>query len=70
MSKNGISIKKKNIPEGWSIESIDFVNKLLHRNPKNRLGFNSINELKNHVWLINFPWKELEKKTIKSPYSH
>lgn len=42
MSKHSCHIKKDEIPEGWSIESADFVNKLLHRNPNNRLGFNSV----------------------------
>ncbi|MCQ2821624.1 MAG: protein kinase, partial [archaeon] len=37
MSKQA-QIKMNEIPEGWSIESADFVNKLLQRKPANRLG--------------------------------
>jgi serine/threonine protein kinase len=32
-------IKKSEIPEGWSIEAADFVNKLLQRRPMMRLGW-------------------------------
>lgn len=68
MSKHSASIKKDSIPEGWSIQSADFVNKLLHRNPNNRLGSNSISEIKNHPWLKDFPWEKLEKRQLVSPY--
>ena len=33
------AIKKNEIPEGWSIEAADFVNKLIQRRPKARLGW-------------------------------
>ena len=33
------AIKKQDIPEGWSIEAADFVNKLIQRRPKARLGW-------------------------------
>ncbi len=35
-------ISKKDIPEGWSIESADFANKLLQRKPIERLGWGGI----------------------------
>jgi protein kinase A len=34
-----VVIKKKEIPEGWSIEIADFINKLLQRRPIVRLGW-------------------------------
>ena len=34
-----VLIGKKIIPEGWSIEAADFVNKLLQRKPIERLGW-------------------------------
>ena len=46
---------------------IDFLNKLIISNTKNRIGYNSINELKNHKWFNGFNWNKLENKKIKSP---
>ena len=44
-----IHIKKCDIPEGWSVESADFINKCLSRNPATRLGSSGgTDELKQH----------------------
>lgn len=32
------------------------------RNPNNRLGFNGIEEIKNHPWMVTIDWKKLAKK--------
>ena len=53
-------IKKSDIPEGWSIEAADFINKLIQRKPMLRLGWGGAHELKNHSWLRDFPWKLLK----------
>ena len=37
---NQIQIKKDEIPEDWSLEAADFINRLLQRKPINRLGLN------------------------------
>ena len=37
-----VIIKKKEIPEGWSVEAADFANKLLQRKPVERLGWAGI----------------------------
>ena len=52
-------IKKSDIPEGWSIEAADFINKCLARKATNRLGFNGNKEVKAHPWFSNFSWKKL-----------
>ena len=39
-------IRSGNIPEGWSKESADFINKLIQRKPKNRLGLNGPEKVK------------------------
>lgn len=44
------------IPEDWSIEAGDFINKLIKRKPENRLGYNGIEEIKNHPWLNGLNW--------------
>lgn len=35
-----VYIKKNEIPEGWSLEGADFINRLIERKPASRLGFN------------------------------
>ena len=55
-------ISEKELPMGWSLESMDFVNKLLKRNKESRLGFNGIDELKKHEWLRNVNWRKLARK--------
>ena len=35
-----VQLKKDEVPEGWSLEAADFVNKLIQRKPGNRLGYN------------------------------
>lgn len=57
------------MPNGWSFEAADFVNRLIMRAPGARLGIKSgVKEIKAHPWLFNFPWAELEGKKIKSPF--
>lgn len=63
-----VSLRKQDIPEGWSMEAADFINKLLERRPQNRLGFNGPLEVKNHVWLRGFPWPRLLEKKLQSPF--
>ena len=52
------------LPDGYSNEAADFINKLIQRKPKNRLGKNSIKEVINHPWLKGFDWEELKKKKL------
>ena len=63
-----IQLRKTEIPEGWSLEAADFVNKLLQRNPSNRLGVNGAHEVKNHAWLRNVQWQKVFEKTLDSPF--
>ena len=61
-------IKKNEIPQGWSIEAADFVNKLIQRRPIMRLGWVGPQEVRNHTWLRDFPWDKLLKGELKSPF--
>lgn len=63
---NQVQVKKHEIPEGWSLESADFINRLIQRKPINRLGSNGAIELKSHDWLKNFNWLKLSKKRIEA----
>lgn len=51
----------------YSSNCFDFLNKLITTDYKKRIGFQGINELKNHKWFNGFDWNKFEKKKIKSP---
>ena len=59
-----IKLTKKNIPENYSIEIGDFINKLLKRNMKKRLGNKGIDEIINHPWLEDVQWETIESKLL------
>ena len=61
-------LKSDDIPEDWSNESMDFINQLLQRKPKKRLGFNGVGEIKNHPWMKNMDWESLSKKLMEAPF--
>ena len=62
-------IKRNEIVKGWSMESRDFINKLIKRKPEQRLGCrDGIKELKEHYWLKYYPWNELENKILPGPF--
>ena len=68
--KSRIKLNKINkIKSNYSIELFNFVNGLLKKNIKNRLGYRDIDELMNHPWFNGFNWEKLEKKQIISPFN-
>ena len=62
-----IKINYKNI-KNYSKNCIDFLNKLIISDPRKRIGFKDINELKSHSWFIGYDWNNLEKKKLDSPF--
>lgn len=63
-----VQIKKHEIPEGWSLEAADFVNRLIQRKPANRLGLNGPVEVKAHPWMKDYPWEKLINKELEPPF--
>ena len=63
-----IKLTKKNIPENYSITMGDFINKLLKRNPEERLGNKNIEEIINHPWFEGVDWEIIELKLFNSDY--
>ena len=63
-----IQITGKTLPKNWSIESADFINKLIMRKPNKRLGFKGIEYIKEHPWIKYFNWKDLYCQKIKAPF--
>ena len=63
-----IKLTKKNIPENYSVTMGDFINKLLKRNSKERLGNKNIEEILNHPWFEGVDWEIIESKFVDSKY--
>ena len=61
-------IDENDLPDGFCIEIADFINRLIQRKPKNRLGKNNINEVIEHPWFDDFDWENVKKKKIKAPF--
>ena len=57
------------IVNNYSKSCIDFMNDLLKSDYKKRIGYNNINELKNHSFFKGFNWIKFEKKQIISPFN-
>jgi len=60
-------IRHQQVPKNWSLESVDFTNRLIQRKPANRLGKDGISELKDHDWFKEFDWNSLMNRKLKSP---
>ncbi|CAD8045463.1 unnamed protein product [Paramecium sonneborni] len=56
-------VQIQNSNEGWSNESIDFINLLIQRKPQNRLI-----KPRQHKWFKNFPFELLVQKKLKAPF--
>ena len=63
-----VQVKKNMVPQGWSIESADFINRLLQRKPANRLGLRGPTEVKEHPWFKGYDWKNLYLGNLKAPF--
>ena len=62
-------INEDNIAQGWSQESVDFINKLLERKDSKRLGYkDGAKELMKHHWLKYYPQDKLKSKTLLAPF--
>ena len=67
LSKQVVLLKEQ-MPKGWSLESADFINRLLQRKPNKRLGLRGATEIKEHSWFKYYPWKDLYLQKLKSPF--
>jgi len=61
--KNSINLTISN--ENYIFKKIQ----MLQRKPANRLGYNGINEIKEHPWLKYYPWRDLFEKNFEAPFS-
>ena len=63
-----VQVKKGMVPQGWSFESADFINRLIQRKPANRLGLRGPTEVKEHLWFKDYDWKNLYCGKLISPF--
>ena len=63
-----VVVHRQEVPQGWSLEAADFINKLIQRKPGNRLGSNGPEEVKAHPWFASIKWGALHEKTIPAPF--
>ena len=61
-------ISREELPDDWSENSRDFINLLLQRKPKKRLGYNGVNEIKEHPWMKDIDFDLLYNKKIEAPF--
>ena len=62
-----VQIKENELPKGFSSNCMDFINKMIKRKEKERLGNISIKEIYSHKFLSDIDFKKLYNKKIKSP---
>ena len=60
-------IRKSQLPENFSLECMDFINKLIKRKQVERLGFDNIKKIFNHRWLMDVDFKKIYLKERISP---
>ncbi len=68
MMAHQAQIKRQEIPDGWSLQGADCINRMLQRKPMNRLGVHGAQEVKEHPWFNDFNWKELYNMKMESPF--
>ena len=51
-----VSVKKSELSEGWSLDAADFINKLIQKDPTNRLGYFGFQDIKQHTWMEGVQW--------------
>lgn len=52
----------ENAKQTWSKDVQDLINKLLIKNPSDRLGTNDHKEIRNHPWFNDVNWDKIMKK--------
>ena len=62
-----VQIKKYQLPEDFSLECLDFINKMIKRKQTERLGFHNIKKIYEHRWLLDVDFKSIYLKKMESP---
>ena len=51
-----------------SSNAIDFINQMIIRDPRNRLGANGMQEIRDHPWFKEFKWNDLKDRVLRAPF--
>lgn len=63
-----VQVKNEDLPQGWSENAKDLINKLLQRKEEARLGKTGPNSIKDHPWFKDINWNDLLAQTIVPPF--
>ncbi|GME85096.1 unnamed protein product [Ambrosiozyma monospora] len=55
-------------PQEMDVNTKDLISKLLIRDPKKRLGYNGVEEIKSHAFFKDIDWEKLNSKGYIPPY--
>ena len=56
------------MPPEWTLESKDFCEKLLIKDPSKRLGARGISQVMAHPWIKDFDFKSLKAEKQRTPF--
>uniref|UniRef100_A0A0N5AVM8 Ribosomal protein S6 kinase n=1 Tax=Syphacia muris TaxID=451379 RepID=A0A0N5AVM8_9BILA len=60
--------KKVPFPKNFDPVALDFINRLLQKSPKDRLGNKGVEEIKNHPFFFGINWEKCEKRMLEPPF--
>ena len=60
-------INENELPKGYSLNCMHFINGMIKRKDSERLGYNNIKEIFNHKFLSDINFQKLYNKKIRSP---
>ena len=64
-----IQLDNDDLPDDWEDANIiDFINCLLERKKRKRLGYKNIHDVKEHPYFKDISWYQIENMTMNSPF--
>lgn len=64
MMKKIIKLDENDLPKDFSGDAADFINGLLQKKSNYRLGSRGIDEIKNHLWMLDLDWTAIEYQNL------
>ncbi|MCP9264116.1 putative ribosomal protein S6 kinase alpha-2 [Dirofilaria immitis] len=54
-------------PRNFNKFALDFISRLLEKSARRRLGRNGVDEIKNHLFLVDINWQQCERRELEPP---